>query len=165
MKIVAAMRDLSERVRAEEALRINEERLALAARAGKVGVWDWNLLTGALYLAENFKAMLGYEDDEIPGDFDIWLQHVYEEDREKHKQPGETHIMLQSKENQSVPQVTFRTRENNQWKDVTSNDIFAGNTIVLFALPGAFTPTCSSSHLPRYDQLAPVLKENGVSLK
>ena len=34
--------------------------------------------------------------------------------------------------------------------------------VVLFALPGAFTPTCSTSHLPRYNQLAPVFAENGV---
>jgi glutaredoxin-like protein len=65
-------------------------------------------------------------------------------------------------EGKSVPQVTFRTRENDQWKDVSSRELFAGKTVVVFALPGAFTPTCSSSHLPRYNELAPVLRENGV---
>lgn len=70
--------------------------------------------------------------------------------------------MLQSKENQNVPSVTFHTRVNNAWKDLSSNDIFAGKTVVLFALPGAFTPTCSSSHLPRYNQLAPTFKKHGV---
>ena len=70
--------------------------------------------------------------------------------------------MLQSKENQSVPQVTFHTRQDNAWKDITSNDIFAGKTVVVFALPGAFTPTCSSAHLPRYNQLAPTFKKHGV---
>jgi len=70
--------------------------------------------------------------------------------------------MLDSKENQNVPQVTFHTRKDNDWLDISSNDIFAGKTIVLFALPGAFTPTCSSAHLPRYNQLAPVFKEHGV---
>ena len=38
----------------------------------------------------------------------------------------------------------------------------AGKTVVVFALPGAFTPTCSSTHVPRYNQLAPALKRNGV---
>ena len=70
--------------------------------------------------------------------------------------------MLSSREGQRVPDVTFRTRQNNQWVDVTTNDLFAGKTVVVFSLPGAFTPTCSSTHLPGYNELAPVFKENGV---
>ena len=50
-----------------------------------------------------------------------------------------------------VPQVTFRTRKDNDWKAVTTDDIFKGKTVVVFSLPGAFTPTCSSTHLPRYN--------------
>lgn len=70
--------------------------------------------------------------------------------------------MLKNIEGQKVPQVTFHTRSGNDWKDVTSDDLFAGKTVVLFALPGAFTPTCSSTHLPRYNELAGVFKQNGV---
>lgn len=70
--------------------------------------------------------------------------------------------MLPNREGQSVPQVTFRTRRNNQWVDLTTDDIFKGKTVVLFALPGAFTPTCSSTHLPRYNELAETFKANGV---
>ncbi|WP_303760538.1 glutathione peroxidase [Alcanivorax jadensis] len=70
--------------------------------------------------------------------------------------------MLENREGQRVPQVTFRTREGNEWRDVTTDDLFKGKTVVVFALPGAFTPTCSSTHLPRYNELAPVLKANGV---
>ena len=65
-------------------------------------------------------------------------------------------------EGQKVPEVSFRVRENNEWKTVTSNDIFAGKMVVVFSLPGAFTPTCSSTHLPRYNELAPALFANGV---
>lgn len=54
------------------------------------------------------------------------------------------------------------TREDGQFKQLSSHDLFAGKKVVLFALPGAFTPTCSTNHLPRYDQLAPVFKDNGV---
>jgi glutaredoxin-like protein len=61
-----------------------------------------------------------------------------------------------------VPQVTFRTRQDHEWVDVTTDDVFEGKTVIVFALPGAFTPTCSSTHVPRYNQLAPVLKQNGV---
>ena len=69
---------------------------------------------------------------------------------------------MENRQGQRVPQVTFRTREGNEWQDVTTDDLFQGKTVVVFALPGAFTPTCSSTHLPRYNELAPVLKANGV---
>ncbi|CAG2135001.1 Hybrid peroxiredoxin hyPrx5 [Cupriavidus campinensis] len=70
--------------------------------------------------------------------------------------------MLQSREGQRVPQVTFRVRENNEWKNVTTAELFDGKTVVVFSLPGAFTPTCSSTHLPRYNELAPVFAKQGV---
>jgi len=65
-------------------------------------------------------------------------------------------------EGQPVPQVTFRTRVGSDWKNVTSDEMFKGRTVVLFSLPGAFTPTCSSTHLPRYNELAPAFFANGV---
>ena len=70
--------------------------------------------------------------------------------------------MFKSMEGQRVPSATFRTRHDAEWVDRSSDDVFAGRTVVVFSLPGAFTPTCSSAHAPRYDQLAPVLFENGV---
>ncbi len=70
--------------------------------------------------------------------------------------------MLENREGKTVPQVTFRTRRDHEWIDVNSNEIFGGRTVVVFALPGAFTPTCSSTHVPRYNQLAPMLKQHGV---
>jgi len=70
--------------------------------------------------------------------------------------------MLENREGQNVPQVTFRTRRDLAWVDVTSDEIFKGRTVVVFSLPGAFTPTCSSTHVPRYNQLTPTLKKHGV---
>jgi glutaredoxin-like protein len=70
--------------------------------------------------------------------------------------------MFKSMEGRRVPDVTFKVRRNCEWVDVTTRDLFAGRTVVVFSLPGAFTPTCSSSHVPRYHQLAPVLKARGV---
>ena len=70
--------------------------------------------------------------------------------------------MFANKEGQRVPNVTFRTRSGSDWKNVTSDEIFAGRTVIVFSLPGAFTPTCSSSHVPRYDQLAPAFRAHGV---
>ena len=69
---------------------------------------------------------------------------------------------LINREGQRVPSVQFRVRENNDWKTVTSDELFAGKTVVVFSLPGAFTPTCSSTHLPRYNELAPTFFANGV---
>ena len=65
-------------------------------------------------------------------------------------------------EGRKIPQVTFRTRVATDWKNVTSDDIFKGKTVVVFSLPGAFTPTCSSTHLPRYNELAPALDRKSV---
>jgi glutaredoxin-like protein len=70
--------------------------------------------------------------------------------------------MLSNQEGKKVPQVVFRTRAGNDWKSVTTDEIFKGRTVVVFSLPGAFTPTCSSTHLPRYNELAPAFFENGV---
>ena len=63
---------------------------------------------------------------------------------------------------QNVPQVTWATRAADEWLNVTTEEVFKGKTVVVFSLPGAFTPTCSSTHLPRYNELAGVFKENGV---
>ena len=70
--------------------------------------------------------------------------------------------MLENREGQNVPQVTFRTRRDHEWVDVTSDGIFKGRTVVVFSLPGAFTPTCSSTHVPRYNQLVPAFRQHGV---
>ncbi len=70
-----------------------------------------------------------------------------------------------------VPSAAFKTRVRNEalggpnpfaWKDVTTDDVFKGKRVVLFSLPGAFTPTCSTSHLPRYEALYDDFKALGV---
>ena len=71
-------------------------------------------------------------------------------------------MALISKEGQRIPQVSFPVREGDAWKTITTDDLFAGKTVVVFSLPGAFTPTCSSTHLPRYNELASKFKERGV---
>jgi len=70
--------------------------------------------------------------------------------------------MFTNREGQRVPQVGFRTRQDGEWKTVTTDEIFKGRTVVVFSLPGAFTPTCSATHLPRYNELAPAFRANGV---
>jgi len=71
-------------------------------------------------------------------------------------------MALTNKEGQRVPKVVFKTRVGSEWKDVSTDTLFKGKTVVVFGLPGAYTPTCSSSHVPRYNELGPVFKSNGV---
>lgn len=67
-----------------------------------------------------------------------------------------------SREGQRVPDVNFRYRVDGEWKEIDTGKLFKGRTVAVFSLPGAFTPTCSSTHLPRFNELAPVFKNNGV---
>jgi thioredoxin-dependent peroxiredoxin len=71
----------------------------------------------------------------------------------------------------NVPNTVFRTRQRNdaldgpnpfEWKDVASNELFGGKRVVLFALPGAFTPTCSTTHLPGYEEGFEEFKSYGI---
>ncbi len=73
--------------------------------------------------------------------------------------------------NSIVPSVIFKTRVRDEsiggdnpfrWQDVGSGDIFKDKTIVIFALPGAFTPTCSSTHLPGYETRYREILDQGV---
>ena len=70
--------------------------------------------------------------------------------------------MFENREGQRIPSTTFRVRRGHEWVDVTTDEVFQGKTVVVFSLPGAFTPTCSSSHVPRYNELAPVFRQHGV---
>lgn len=71
-------------------------------------------------------------------------------------------MAFEDKTGQRVPQVTFKIREDYKWVTKTSNDIFVHKRVVLFALPGAFTPTCSSVHLPRYNELYDTFRSYGI---
>lgn len=70
--------------------------------------------------------------------------------------------MFNNLEGKRIPDVTFRTRRNHEWVNRGSEEIFAGKNVIVFSLPGAFTPTCSSSHVPRYNQLVPQFKAHGI---
>jgi len=63
---------------------------------------------------------------------------------------------------QKVPYVEFHIRDDHQWVKKNSDDYFKSKKVVLFALPGAYTPTCSSTHLPRYNELFDAFKEVGI---
>jgi len=69
---------------------------------------------------------------------------------------------MENREGQQVPVVTFKTRTNEGWLDVSSDELFKSRNVIVFSLPGAFTPTCSATHLPRYEELASVFKAEGI---
>jgi peroxiredoxin len=74
-------------------------------------------------------------------------------------------------EGKKVPDVVFKTRVRDEsvggdnpfrWQDLSSDEIFKGKKVVLFALPGAFTPTCSSTHAPGYEAKYQEFKALGI---
>ena len=61
-----------------------------------------------------------------------------------------------------LPQATFTTMGPDGPRPITTDEVFAGKTVALFAVPGAFTPTCSAKHLPGFKQEAAALRKKGV---
>jgi len=70
--------------------------------------------------------------------------------------------MPKSREGSSIPNTTFKILRDGKLQDVTSDSLFKGRRVVLFALPGAYTPTCSTGHVPRFVELAPELRKHGI---
>jgi peroxiredoxin len=72
---------------------------------------------------------------------------------------------------EQVPDVTFKTRVRDdsitgpnpyRWQDVTSKDLFVGKRVVVFSLPGAFTPTCSTYQLPNFERMYDEFRAEGI---
>jgi diguanylate cyclase (GGDEF)-like protein/PAS domain S-box-containing protein len=77
--------------KAQEALRESEERYALAARGANDGLWDWNLMTGAVYFSPRWKAMLGFQENEVEDRLEEWLGRIHDADRDRVKQEIDAH--------------------------------------------------------------------------
>jgi len=93
----------------------------------------------------------------------------------KIKKSSQTRKCIQRKDplkkGDTIPSVIFKARIRDEriggdnpfkWKDITTEDLFKGKRCVLFALPGAFTPTCSTVHLPGYEELYYEIKKQGI---
>jgi diguanylate cyclase (GGDEF)-like protein/PAS domain S-box-containing protein len=87
-----AQKEISERHRAETALRLSQERYSLAVEGAKDGIWDWDMKTQQVYFSPRWKRMLGYQDDEIGSSVNEWFNRVYVEDRSALSEAMRAHI-------------------------------------------------------------------------
>ncbi|MGA9349936.1 MAG: PAS domain S-box protein [Anaerolineae bacterium] len=88
----AAQEELAERKRAEEALRVSEERFALAVQGANDGIWDWDIQNNSLYWSPRMKELLGYAVDELDIDFDTFDSLLHPDDREHTAAAIEAHL-------------------------------------------------------------------------
>ncbi len=83
VRMVGAAIDMTDRKRAEEALRISEERFRLAARATNDVVWDWDLITNAVDWSESLRVSFGHDPNQVPDNADEWDRLIHPDDRER----------------------------------------------------------------------------------
>lgn len=81
--LIATARDTRPYKQAEAALQASEERYELAVRGANDGLWDWDLTTSTIEFSPRWKAMLGYEDQEISANPDEWFDRIHPDDRDR----------------------------------------------------------------------------------
>ncbi|MEQ8465973.1 PAS domain-containing protein [Coleofasciculus sp. E1-EBD-02] len=111
------LNDITEQVLTQSALRISEERLQMALSGSDLGLWDWQLITGDIYFNPQWKAMLGYAEDEIDDNFQAFEQLVHPEDLSRVK------AVLKAYIDRLIPiyEVEFRMRcKTGEWKWILS---------------------------------------------
>ncbi len=88
----AFVRDISERKRADEVLRGTQERFELAVRGTNDGIWDWNIVTGALYWSARSFELLGLQSGELTPSYDGWMSMIHPDDADRAHQAVRLHL-------------------------------------------------------------------------
>jgi diguanylate cyclase (GGDEF)-like protein/PAS domain S-box-containing protein len=83
VRLVGSAQDVTENVASQRALQESEQRYALAAQGANDGLWDWNFISGRIYLSSRWKTMLGYAESDIRDDPEEWFSRVHESDLER----------------------------------------------------------------------------------
>lgn len=81
MVVISTIRDISDRLRQVEALRVSEQRWQFALEGAGDGLWDWNLVTNEVFFSPQWKRMLGYDEGDISASLDEWDKRVHPEDK------------------------------------------------------------------------------------
>lgn len=84
--------DITDRQRAEKALKDSEERWKFAIEGANDGLWDWNLATNETFFSPQWKAMLGYETNDIKNSFEEWSQRIHPEDKQRSIESIQAHL-------------------------------------------------------------------------
>jgi PAS domain S-box-containing protein len=90
--MLSIVRDITDRRHFEEALRQSQERYSLATTSGRVGVWEWDPVTGEMFIDPAVKAMLGYSADELPDRAEVWSDILHPDDRERVSEEARAHL-------------------------------------------------------------------------
>lgn len=102
MYVVNNLRDISDSVAAEEALRVSEERFRLATEGASDGHWDWDLTTGNAWHSERFETMLGYEPGELPYTSQAWSDTIHPDDKKEALKNAQKYIDGESETYDSI---------------------------------------------------------------
>ena len=121
----AFARDITARKLSDEALRDSESRLRAAVRAGRVGLWDWDLESGRVYFSSEWKHQVGHSDDEISDSFEEWRRRVHPDDLAP--------MLSQIQAFLSSDQPTFESEFRFRHKDGTYRRILSQGSKVLDA--------------------------------
>ncbi|MEN0003855.1 MAG: PAS domain-containing protein [Bacteroidota bacterium] len=105
--------DITERLKAEQALKLSEERLEMAMNGAKLGIWDWDMTTGEATYNNYWASMIGYDLEEVDNNILFFMQHIHPDDHNHLNEVIQEHI--DSRSDFFEAEFRFRSKEGD-WK-------------------------------------------------